>query len=137
MSTTPTQPPNAPATQNNYNVGGSLIVPPQPNVMSYALRQDQFQTLCDGEMSTSRSIRDACIGAFATGLVGIAGILMTIDWQTAEKQGRHPTACIVVLSTLTLTALVVGLIEWKRMNQTCNNSTYARLVSSIKGYFGL
>lgn len=48
--------------------------------IAYALRPDQFQTLCDGEMSVSRSLRDACIGAFLTGVVGIVGIVLTIDW---------------------------------------------------------
>ena len=83
MGTTPTQPANAPSTQNTYNVGGSLIVPPQPDVITYALRQDQFETLCDGEMSVWRSIRDACIGAFATGVIGLMGILLTMDYSVS------------------------------------------------------
>jgi hypothetical protein len=94
MATTP--PPTT--TQGNYHtVGGTLVIPPQPNVMSYALRQDQFETLCDGEMSVSRSIRDACIGAIATGVTGLAGILLTIDWDLAEKQGRHPVPWVIAM----------------------------------------
>lgn len=74
-------------------------MPPQPNVVPYPLRPDQFLTLRDGEMSVSRSFRDACIGAFATGSVGLAGILLTIDLDSAAKQGRHPLVWIVFLTT--------------------------------------
>jgi len=133
MATTP--PPTTPGTY--HTVGGTLIIPPQPNVMSYALRQDQFETLCDGEMSVSRSIRDACIGAIATGLTGLAGILLTIDWDLAEKQRRHPIPWVIIMSTLTLVAALYASAESIKMYRTQSSSTYSRLVRTIKQYFGM
>jgi len=108
---------------------------PQPSVVTYALRFDQYQTLCEGESHVSRSIRDACIGAFATGLVALLGLIPTVDWDLAEKQGRHPMAVTIALCTLTFGALAVGIVEWMRMWQTEKQSSYSRLVQTIADYF--
>jgi hypothetical protein len=110
---------------------------PLPDVMPYPLRPDEFLTCCEGEMSGARSIRDGCIGAVVTGMVGIAGILLTIDWDAAEKQGRHPFLVTLILSTLTLSALAVGLVENKRMKQTKTKSSYSRVIQTIATYFRL
>jgi len=126
-----------PPSQNYHVVGGSLIIPSQPNVMTYALRQDQFETLCDGEMSVSRSIRDACIGAIATGVTGLAGILLTVDWDLAEKQGRHPVPWVIAMCSLILVAVVYSIAESIKMWRTQTSSAYSRLVGALKQYFGL
>lgn len=132
---TPTTPTNA--LQGKYqSLGGTLVVPPQPDVPCYPLRLDQFQTLRDGEMSEARSVRDACIGVFATGLAGIAGILLTIDWDVAAKQGRHPFLVTLILSTVTLAALVVGLLQHRSMKRTHTKSSYSRLIQTIAEDFG-
>src|SRR6266849_7865915 len=102
---TPTPPTNT--LQGNYQpLGGMLVVPPQPDVSCYPLRLDQFQTLRDGEMSEARLIRDACLGAFATGAVGIAGLYFTIDWDSAISHGQKaPFVVTTFLCILTLAAL--------------------------------
>ena len=133
MATTP--PPTTPGTY--HVVGGTLVIPPQPDVMSYALRQDQFETLCDGQISVSRSVRDACVGAFATGMAGLIAIWLTLDWDLAEKQGRHPMPWVILLCTLTAVALLYGIVESIRMWRTQSNSPYARVVRTIKQYFGI
>ncbi len=135
MATTP--PPLTTTPSTYHPVGGTLVILPQPDIMSYALRQDQFETLCDGEMSVSRSIRDACIGAIATGVTGLAGILLTIDWDLAEKQGRHPMLWVIAMCSLTLVALVYCVVESIRMYRTRGSSTYSRLIKTIKQYFGM
>lgn len=120
---------------NAVPLGGTLVMSPQPNVISYALRPDQFLTLCDGEMNEARSIRDACLGVFATGIVGIAGILLTIDWDAAVRQGRHPIGFTIFLGAVTCAGLIVALAEQRRITQTRTKSTYARLVRTIADYF--
>ena len=117
------------------DLGGSLYMPPQPSVVTYALRFDQYQTLCEGASSVSRSIRDGCIGVFATGLAALLGLMPTVDWDLAEKQGRHPMAVTIALCTLTFGALAVGIIEWIRMRQTEKQSSYSRRIQTIADYF--
>jgi hypothetical protein len=112
-------------------------MPEQPDVLTYPLRPDQFQTLCDGEMSVSRSTRDACIGAFLTGAVGIAGVLLTIDWDEAARQGRHPLLWTVGLATLTGVAFIYGTVETISERRIKTNSSYSRLTDGLKEYFGL
>lgn len=136
---TPNQPTNT--TQGTYiptvPLGGTLAAAPQPNEPFFPLRRDQFLTFCDGEMSGARSIRDACIGAFATGVVGIIGMLVTMDWDSALKQGRHPIFWTVVLFVFTLTALILGVFEWVGMYRTRSKSSYSRLLKTIAEYFGI
>lgn len=123
--------------QPAVSLGGTLAAPPQPNEPFFPLRCDQFLTFCDGEMNVARSIRDACIGAFATGVVGIAGMLVTIDWDSALKEGRHPIFWTVVLFVFTLTALALAVFEWVTMYRTRTKSTYSRLVKAIADYFDI
>jgi hypothetical protein len=134
---TPNQPLNPVDPAYQVDVGGSLVIPPQPNVTTYPLRPDQFQTICDGEVSVSRSLRDACIGAFLTGMVGVAGVFLTVDWDQAVKQGRHPLPWTIGLCTVTGVAFIVGVVEWIRMWQTGSRSSYSRLIQAIKEYFHL
>ena len=129
---TPSQPPNY-----HLNVGGTLVVPQQPDVMTYPLRQDQFETLCEGEMSTARSTRDACFGAFLTGAVGIIGIFVTIDWDEAVKLGRHPYAWTFILCLLTGLAIIYLAVSSIQMWRTKTESSYSRLVEKLRQYFGL
>lgn len=123
--------------QGTYqSLGGTLVVPPQPDESCYPLRLDQFQTLCDGEMSEARSIRDACVGAVATGVFGIAGLYFTIDWGSAISHvQKGPFVVTTILCFLTLASVGVAVVEHRRMKQTRGHSTYSRLVKVISVYF--
>jgi len=67
----------------------------------------------------------------------VAGILLTIDWEVAVKQGRHPLLVTLVLSTLTVSALVVGCIEHLGLKRMRSKSAYSRLIQTIADYFGI
>jgi hypothetical protein len=134
----PTAPVPAPGSfQPAVTIGGTLAATPLPNEPFFPIRKDQFLTFCEGEMSGAKSMRDVCIGTFLAGAVGVAGIFLTIDWEIAVKQGRHPLLVTLILSTLTFSALVVGLIEHRGMKQMSTRSSYSRLVQTIAGYFGI
>lgn len=122
---------------STYNLGGAIVMPPQPDVLAFALRLDHFQTICDVEMSVARSLRDACTGAFLTGAVGMASVFLTIDWDESARKGRHPLAWTILLCTMTGVALVVGIVEWIRMRQTGTQSFYSRLIGNIRQYFNI
>src|SRR5882757_2036857 len=142
MSTSNQLPPNQAATGGTFQpqpvtVGGTLTANPLPNEPFFPIRRDQFLTFCEGDMSGAKSMRDICIGTFLAGAVGVAGILLTIDWDVAVKQGRHPLMVTLILSTLTFSSLVVGLIEHRGMKRTSTKSSYSRLIQAIAEYFGI
>jgi hypothetical protein len=123
--------------QPAVTIGGTLAATPLPNESFFPIRRDQFLTFCEGEMSGAKSMRDVCIGTFLAGAVGVAGILLTIDWDVAVKQGRHPLLVTLILSTLTFSALVVGIIEHRGMKMMSTKSSYSRLIQTIAEYFGI
>lgn len=132
-----TQSQPASASQGKYHaVGGALVVPSQPDESCYPLRMDQFETMCDGEMSTARSSRDVCFGILATGCAAITGLYFTIDWDSTISHGRKgPIVVISLLSIATASALVIAIAEMVRMRQTRGHSGYARLIRTISEYF--
>ncbi|PYV61512.1 MAG: hypothetical protein DMG97_42895, partial [Acidobacteria bacterium] len=68
----------------------SLVVSPRPNEFGFAMREDEFQILCDAELGNARSSRDLCIGSLVGAVVGLIGVLATTDWGTIwqpEKRG--------------------------------------------------
>ena len=91
----------------------------------------------DGEMSEPRSTRDMCIGAFVTGLVGIASLLLTLDWDFSLKQGRHPILWTVILCSLTAIALAVAALAQMFIRRTRTRSAYSRVVGMIRRHFKL
>jgi len=108
---------------------------PLPSVKPYLLRQEDFLTLRDGEMSEVRSVRDTCIGAFLVGAAAIASQLSTLEWDSALKQGRHPIFWTVVIFVITATALLACAITHLLMRHMRTRSAYSRLTDTIAKYF--
>jgi hypothetical protein len=129
----------ATAGQDNYHVdlGGALSGTPEPPEPFFPLRQDQFLTLRDGEMSEFRSMRDACIGAFVAAVVGIAGLLAVINWDTSIRQQKVPLAAMAILCIGAAAALIVGLVQQRHITRTLVGSAYSRLLIAIEKKFGI
>ncbi len=127
--------PPAPAPPN-FTVG-STVVPPSSAEIAFALREDQFQTLCEGEMNTDKASRDLCIGLLAGAVVGFVGVLASTDWETIWKPERRVpflfwSGFLLVIAS---GSLIGTIICWKRLYRTGKNSSYARLKSRIEGFF--
>lgn len=136
MSTTPpaTTPTTTQTTTPGFasTLGGGFLLPaPLPPVTPYFLRQEDFLTLCDGEMSEVRSIRDICIGAFIAGAIAIA----SLDWDVTLKQGRHPILSTVTILTITGAALIIAFVCHLIHRHTRKRSAYSRQVKTVKEYF--
>src|SRR5690348_15224382 len=84
----PPVPAQAIAQQGSYEAS-SLVVPPRPNEIGFALREDEFQILCEGGLSESRAYRDLFFGALVGAFVGLAGVLATTDWGTIWQPQRR------------------------------------------------
>jgi hypothetical protein len=119
-------------------LGGTLVMPePLPDIKPYLLRQEEFLTLRDGEMSSYRSIRDVCFGAFLVGAAEMASKLSSPEWSAAMKQGRPTILWTLVIFTITTTTLILTLtahISMRRMNA---RSAYSRQIGTISKYFGI
>jgi hypothetical protein len=106
-----------------------------PDVTPYLLRQEDFLTLRDGEMSEGRSLRDASIGAFLVGAAAIASQLSTLDWDSALKENRHPIFWTGVIFVITATAFFTAVITHLLTRHTRDRSAYSRQIATISAYF--
>jgi hypothetical protein len=125
-----------PPTQG-YNAS-SLVVPPRPDEFGFPLREDEFRTLCDGEINEARAGRDLYIGSCIGALVGLAGVVATTDWDTTWQPGRRGwfLVSLVVLLSASVGSAVGVCIHQARLTRTRNDSSYSRLKKRISDWFG-
>ena len=114
----------------------SLIVTPRADELGFALRKDEFETLCDGETSDSRAGRDLYLGMFFGAVVGLVGLVATTDWDAVLHQERKgPLVLVAILIALAAGPGVGAIVQQRRYTRTRNDSPYARLRKRISQYF--
>ena len=115
----------------------SLLVGSRPNEIAFPLREDEFQTLSEGELSDARSSRDLCIGILITAAVGLAGLLALVDWEISLKpEHRVRFLCWMSLLIAAVAGSFVGvLIHQLRMVRASTKSPYYRLKMRITEWF--
>jgi len=94
-------------TARGYNAGGSLVAFPRPDEVVVPLRRDEFDILREGGASSEKASRDLYIGIGVTAVVGLIGILATMDWGNAWQAG-HRTWVLPFLVLLVATAGAFG-----------------------------
>ena len=129
------QPPS-PSPAPIFTVNSTVVAPTSAEV-AFALREDQFQTLCEGETSGDRATRDLFLGLFFGAVVGLLSVLATTDWTTIWQAGRREwfIACLIVLTFLIAASGVGAIICWLRFYRTRHNSSYSRLRSRMETFF--
>ena|SRR5579859_595956 len=127
--------PPAPAPPN-FTVS-STVVAPSSAEFAFPLREDQFQTLCEGEMSTDRAGRDLCVGLFFGAVVGLVSVLATTDWATVWTPLRRSPFMwsLGILLVISAGSLFGTIVCWVRLWRTRKNSSYSRLKGKIEGFF--
>jgi hypothetical protein len=122
--------------QGSYHAS-ALVVPPRPDEVGFPLRQDEYETLCEGELSEARANRDLSFGIFVGACVGLCGVLATTDWSTIwQPEKRWPfLAWSVVLLTITVASGIAAIIYHWRLRRTRTNSPYSRLTKKITAWF--
>jgi hypothetical protein len=117
-------------------VGGTIIIPPQPNEPAFPLRREQFDLLCEGEVSEQRTVRDICVAVLASSAVGLVGLLATIDWDSAVREARKaPFIWTAILAILVCAAAVTGAVAQWRVSRTRAQSGYSRVKRRISDFF--
>jgi hypothetical protein len=129
-------PPPAPAPQPIFTVGSTVVAPSSAEI-AFPLREDQFQTFCEGETSTDRATRDLCIGLFVGAVVGLATLLATTDWTTVwTRERRTPFLwSLGILIFITAGSLIGTAVCWIRVWKTKKDSSYSRLKGRIENFF--
>jgi hypothetical protein len=120
-------------TTDGYHAS-SLVVAPLPDEMGFPLREDQFQTLCDGSSSDAKSGIYLCIGLFASAVVGVFSLFENADWASfwANKRGMLLIyfAVLLVIAAGSLAGLVICGLRLRK-----ENTPYSRLKTKIERYF--
>lgn len=116
-----------------YNAG-SLVVTARPNEIGFALREDEFHTLCDGSSNDAKSGMYLCIGLFVSAVVGVFGLLENADWASfwTNKRGillLYPAVLLVIAGG----SLAGLLIFWFRLRKQI--TPYSRLRGKIEEHF--
>lgn len=122
--------------QGAYNAGGSLVAYPRPDEVVVPLRRDEFDILREGGASSEEASRDLYIGIGVTAVVGLIGILATMDWGNAWQAGHRTWVLpFLVLLVATAGAFVGAAIYHLRSQKTLINSPFSRLSARLSNWF--
>jgi len=126
-----------PQSELRFSVGGGTVIVPQPDERAFALRHNDFLTLCEGEVSKAdERWRDIWIAIFVTAAVGVLSLWPTVDWRTTIQQGKlAPCISAFVLCSLVAVSFFLSLFFWFRTKQKSKPSAYMRLKTRIESYF--
>lgn len=120
----------------NYQAS-SLVVPPRANEFGFAMREDEFQILCEGEIGTARASRDLSLGLMGGAVIALAHIVATTDWKNIWQLDSRDT--FLIWFTLILIIFVLSafstLIFHMRLKKTLTDSAYSRLKAKIENWF--
>lgn len=113
-------------------VVGSSVINRLEDEKLVPLKKVEFQVLLEGDISNTRASRDLCLGFFLSGVVGLIGLVATIDWDEVFTHDKKAPAfwvlaiCVVVAGS----AVGAGIFQWllrKRKQQTAYSSVVGRL----------
>jgi hypothetical protein len=122
------QPPQLPA---GYQVG-STIVPELPAERAFPLKNSDFLTLCDGNTGNEKAGRDLCIGLFGGAIVGLIGLVYSLEIPEALTK-RSVFWSFIALVVMLAGSLAGGIVCQVRISR--ENTPYTRLQKVITSFF--
>ncbi len=128
--------PNVPAPNATYEAS-SLVVSPRPDEFGFAMREDEFQVLCDAAVGDDRASRDLFAGTFIGAAVGLIGVSATTDWSTIWQPEKRGTFLfwMAILFLIVVASGTAAIIYHLRLRKTRTDSAYARLTTMISAWF--
>jgi hypothetical protein len=117
----------------NYQAG-RVIGRRRPDEVAFPLRNDEFLILTDGTAGEERAGRDLCLGFLVGAVIGLAGLIASVDWGNAWAEKKWWVfACLLVL-LLGAAASVAGCcLHWSRMGK--DDTPETRLKQKIDSFF--
>jgi hypothetical protein len=129
---TPEQPAREPATFE----AGTLHVTRLPAENLATLSRVEFKVLRDGEINESKAGRDLCLGFFGSAVLGIIGLIATVDWDSAFHQGhKAPFVWTAFLFAIIVSSASGALIYHRRYVRTQKDSAYSDLIARLADHF--
>jgi hypothetical protein len=110
---------------------GSTVVVPQPDQIAFPLTRDKFELLQQGFISEERQTRDLALGIFIGTLVGVIGIIVTIDWNN-----RTSFLWLTLLLAILVASCFFWLFFFKKVRKSISSKGYTRIVQEIESHFG-
>lgn len=121
--------------QESYQAA-SLIVTPRPVEFGFALREDEFEILCDVQINEARAGRDFSLGLFLSAALGLVGLAATTDWNAVLHQGRTgPLVWMAILLVLVAGPGAAAIVHHRRYSRTRTESPHSHLRKRISQYF--
>jgi hypothetical protein len=123
---------NQPPIPQGYQVE-STVVTPLPAQRAFPLRRADFLTLCDENNGSERASRDLHGGFFISAVIGLTGLISSIDWSkpfTSEKVSYTSFLLLLVIAAATGWGC---LYHWRRIKR--ENTPYTRLRQFISEFF--
>jgi hypothetical protein len=116
-----------------YQVAATVVTP-LPAECAYPLKNADFLTLCEGTSGSERAGRDLHLGFFVSAIVGVSGLVASVDWPTAIAQKRWtPVGCVVILVIIAAASACGCFLHWKRLRR--EDTTFTRLKKTISDFF--
>jgi len=109
---------------------GSTVVVPQPDQIAFPLTLDKFELLQQGFITEERQSRDLALGIFIGTLVGVIGIILTIDWNN-----RTSFLWLTLLLAILVASCFFWLFFFKKARKSTSSKGYTRIVQEIESHF--
>lgn len=117
-------------------VAQSSHVTQLPDENLATLSRMEFQVLLDGEVSEAKAGRNLCLGVFGSAIIGLIGLVATVDWDAAFKQTRKaPFVWTALLFAIALASFCGALIYHLRYRNTHDSSAYSTLMKRLSDHF--
>lgn len=129
------QPPIGEHPQSGYNAGDTVMYPRETET-ACAIREDQFITLCEGEVNEAKANYKECRGYAFGAVIGMAGVIAASDGQSIWVPGHFwlHVSCFVLFALAT-GSVVGSYIHWRNYKRRITDSAFARTKAGIVAYF--
>lgn len=118
-------------------IGGTSVVPTQPDELVYPLRRETFDILCEGEATNeNQRCRDLSISVCATSLFGLIALFANADPKNLNfKDSPWGFSLLLISGTVFLASGTLSIFFGRRSFKNPASSSYARAKKRILDFF--
>jgi hypothetical protein len=128
--------PGQPAQGPGSFAAQSLHVTRQPDEILATLSRVEFRVLQDGEVNQAQAGRERCLGFLVSAVIGIVGLIATVNWDAAFHQvDWAPFVFTGLLFAVAISSGIGACIYHGRHKRTRENSAYSDLMKRLTDHF--